>query len=439
MPEIEDGSSRATGWWQVVPRATPLTLTLVYLVAGVAWITVTDVIVAKAVVDPWVEDMVEVAKGWLYVVVTAAVLYSILRAQRRSELVNRSRMQLLLDQVPVALWTTDRELRIQSLVGSLLAYVRRPPDQLVGRPVYAPLDSAELREEVERSHRTALGGEAASYEVDFEGHDLVARVEPLRSPTGRITGCVGAAFDVTGLHAPEGRDLGEVLRRSRTLAALGALTMEISHQFKNPLFALTAALDAFEERVGDQPQTARHRALMREQVQRIRALVEGLQEYGRAQTVNPEREDLRRLVTAARSRWLKRAGDADVDLEAVVTDSPAWADVDAQRLGGALDEILENAVRNTPSGGRIELSLELDDHEDPRYEVSVTDSGPGFRDRDLDRVLEPLFTRDAGTGLGLALADRVVQLHGGRLAVGNAEGGGARVVLVLPAAPSVDD
>ena len=68
-----------------------------------------------------------------------------------------------------------------------------------------------------------------------------------------------------------------------------------------------------------------------------------------------------------------------------------------------------------------------------RLEIEVTDSGPGFRDEDLPRATEPLFSRrPAGAGMGLAVAERIAQLHGGRVELGRSDGGGARVTLSLP-------
>jgi len=222
----------------------------------------------------------------------------------------------------------------------------------------------------------------------------------------------------------------------RALAAVGSLVMEIAHQLKNPLFAISAALDAFEERTGNDPSTARHRAILRHQVRRILALVQGLQEYARGTHVEVQATDLGDVLRRVAAELNDAADGRGVH---VVTDLAPGADLrleaDPIALGRAFGRVTENAVQYSPRDGVVRLSaVRRDEAEGACLVVTVEDAGPGFLSEDLERVFEPLFSRRSeSSGLGLAIARQIVRLHGGDVEAGASSLGGARVTVRLPA------
>jgi len=122
----------------------------------------------------------------------------------------------LVDQLPVLLWSTDRDLRVTSRRGGALARLGPMPqlngELRVGAVVENPAEAARAV----AAHRAALGGKATVYEITFRGCTFTARVEPLREPSGRILGVVGVAFDVTDRRRAEDA-LRESEARLRTI------------------------------------------------------------------------------------------------------------------------------------------------------------------------------------------------------------------------------
>lgn len=408
-----------------------LRLAVAYVALAVAWIVVSDFVVATLLPAGATSLVAGLLKGVLFVVLTGGLLYLLLLRHERKLLREDARVELLLGQLPGLLWTTDRDLRIDSMMGSIGGFDFEPRS-LVGTPVTSTATTAETRAVIESNHRRALAGEPANYQLRLEGRELAVRVEPLRDESGRVSGTVGFALELSAAIGLGGAGtVRGALQRNQSLGALGGFVLDVAHQLKNPLFALSAALDAFEARTAEDPATARHRAIMRQQVKRIEELVSGLQVYGRIADLELKRTDLVPLVQRALRQMAAEAEAAGVMLQWRLPPAPVPVRADKDALIGAVRRLLKNAVQSAPPGSVVEVEATAGRD---TLEVSVVDRGPGFDPQHLERVFEPMFARrPGGAGLGLAIAERIVQRHGGRIEAANRSGGGARVTVRLPA------
>lgn len=414
-------------------------IALVYVAIALTWVLLGDVLLARFL---QVERRVwfsHTIKGTVLVLLTAAVLFWLVALREKALSRERRRLQLVFGQLPGVLWSTGVDLRIESVIGELVASVPGSASQ-VGRPIWELADTPEARELIELNHRRALDGEASDFHVQLGGRELAVRVEPLRDEPGVVVGTVGFALETTWMADEGSLSVRDALRHTRDLGALGGLTLDVAHQLKNPLFALTASLDAFEQRVVHQPATARHREIMRQQVERIERLVSGIQVYGRRLHLSRRRFDLVPLLVSSISRARAESEAAEVEVELRLEASEIFAEVDHEAIVGAFDRILRNAVEHSPRGGRVAVEVRTDHNGGPPgvAEVSVLDEGPGFAAGDLAHVFKPLFgRRPGGAGLGLAIAERIVAAHDGHIAAANRESGGARVTVRLPAGSGV--
>ena len=228
-------------------------------------------------------------------------------------------------------------------------------------------------------------------------------------------------------------------RLAATEAERSALLTAIGHDLRTPLSTLQASVEALEDGVAADP--SRHLRGMASDVGHLRTLVEDLFLFSRleAGTFRLSREpvDMAELVEETISAVEAYAASRDTGIR-FEAHGPVEAEVDATGVARVLRNLLDNAIRHSPGGGEVEVSL---DRADGAIRVEVRDEGPGFSDEIRDRAFERFVrgdearTRDAGAGLGLAIARGIVQVHGGEIAIGPGPGGA--VSLVLPERPSV--
>jgi len=415
------------------PRSSALALALLYLVAGLVWVAGGEWLLVGVLGQGDMVTLAQMTKGFSFVGVSAMALYFTLRWWSRHLDAVRARLNLVLRQIPGLLWTTDRRLGLQSMAGAAaygLGDLRRAG---TGLSVLELVEGDERRAVVEAAHRKALAGEPSDYEMDLRGGYFVVRVEPLRAD-GRITGCAAFALDVTGLRLPAtSSGVREALERSQVLATVGSVVLEVGHQLMNPLFAMSSALDALEARVGDDPRTRRHRALLRDQVTRVTTLVSSLQEYGRLGDLELEPCDAGELLRDLERDWRRLADEIGAELVVV---APAVGELeislDPALMGRALGQLVDNAFDHTPPGGQVRVRARRARSESSDLLITIEDEGRGFLAENLEQAKTPLTSRrPTGTGLGLAIAERVIQLHGGRLHLGNSAAGGALVSVTL--------
>lgn len=140
------------------------------------------------------------------------------------------------------------------------------------------------------------------------------------------------------------------------------------------------------------------------------------------------------------SAHLVRAQQQAVTLSAEADPGLPEVEVDPDRMAQVLGNLLDNALRHTPAGGRVDCRASA---ADGAVTFTITDTGPGITPQDLPNIFERFYRSDAsrqrdggGSGLGLAIARSLVEAHGGRLWAESPPGTGARLCVTLPALPA---
>lgn len=238
------------------------------------------------------------------------------------------------------------------------------------------------------------------------------------------------------------------LERQEALEQERRMTISaVVHDLRTPLFSLRGYLQGLATGLADTPEKAeRYVRVCREKADALERLVSDLFAYTRTEyleeVVHPEPVDLGELLRRTVEGLQPQADAKEVRLWLDTSVGTSLVEGDPLLLTRAVENVLDNAVRHTPTGGEVRVSLQhLDDH----LAFTVTDTGPGIAPGDLPHLFTPMYRgessrnrRTGGAGLGLSIARRLLRAHGGELTAANTPGGGAMFTGILPThAPAI--
>ena len=259
---------------------------------------------------------------------------------------------------------------------------------------------------------------------------LRLKAAPLRGPDGTLLGAVEVVDDVTALRA-----LQEQAERVDRLKRLGEMAAGVAHEIRNPLNGIAgfASLLARDLEVGSRQ--ARYAQAVVDGVRDLNHTVSGLLEFTRVRRIERSLTD-----PAGLARDCIALLQAEDPTGVVLTCVDEWPGgpfaLDAPQIKQVLLNLLQNAVHavseREPAGGRVRLTVTADP---VGVAFCADDDGPGVPPAERARIFTPFHTtREEGTGLGLALALNIAQLHGGTITVETSPLGGARFRVVIAAA-----
>jgi signal transduction histidine kinase len=211
--------------------------------------------------------------------------------------------------------------------------------------------------------------------------------------------------------------------------------MSVSHELRTPLTAIRGHVDALRDGVVEEPDAvAASLDVVAAEAVRLERLVGDVLDLAKLNadrfTVHQEEVDMGRLVEQAYTAFGEEARRREIEYELrEITQPPTiWSDGD--RVLQVISNLLSNAFRWTPDGGRIELAL---GSENGLVRVDVADSGPGIAPEQRERIFRAFVSEDTdGTGLGLPIARELAHALGGQIELESVLGRGSRFRLVLP-------
>lgn len=219
----------------------------------------------------------------------------------------------------------------------------------------------------------------------------------------------------------------ELLREQAALARLGEMAAVVAHEVKNPIAGIRGALQVISSRMAD----SRDRSVIGDIIARLDALnriVQDLLLFARPRPLRTEPVDLRSLIMSTAELIRRDPSLASIDVRVAGDGSIVQGDPEALQL--VFQNILMNAAQAMGGTGRVDVAIVLDSGS---LRVSIADHGPGMSPEVRAKAFEAFFTtKHRGTGLGLPIARRVVEAHGGQVQIETPSGGGTVVSIVLP-------
>ncbi len=252
-------------------------------------------------------------------------------------------------------------------------------------------------------------------------------------------------YDITLPEVPGSGEISHLAERFRQMASRLAeaevqernFLMSVSHELRTPLTAIRGHVEALREGlILDPAVEAESLSVIAGEAERLERLVGDVLDLAKLDanrfTVLHEEVDMGRLVDQAYATFGEEARRREIDYRCDRDGAPVIVS-DGDRVFQIVSNLLSNAFRWTPDGGRVELALSSGNG---TISVSVADSGPGIKPSDRERIFRPFWSRDGGgTGLGLAIARELAFALGGRIELQSEVGTGSRFDLKLPLSP----
>lgn len=353
---------------------------------------------------------------------------------REAEELNRIRqeaarhyLETVLESLTAGVITLDETGRLKTLNRSAENILGLPLSELSGSnwhdwpqsvPQYLLL--TELFQTILATEHTGKPVQTA-YTGGDEARILLAKATPLPADNGG--GTVLVFDDIT------------LLVRAQKEAAWGEVAKRLAHEIRNPLTPIQLSAERLawklQDKLGEQDAQilARSTDTIIKQVAAMKEMVEAFRNYARAPALKLEKQDLNKIIEEV--LLLYEAGACTFD--AVFSNIPAVMYADTTAMRQVLHNIFKNAAEAAEEAAQPEVHIHTD-NTDGKITLTVTNNGKSFSKDMLANAFEPYVTdKPTGTGLGLPVVKKIVEEHGGRIALSNPAEGGACVKITLPA------
>jgi signal transduction histidine kinase len=247
----------------------------------------------------------------------------------------------------------------------------------------------------------------------------------------RTSQSLGALVTLHDLESVE--EIESELELSRRMASIGRLTSGVGHEVKNPINAIVVHLELLRNKVGDDNAPAlRHLEVIDSEIHRLDRVVQTLVDFSRPVELQLREQDLRPVIADVLSLATEELFRNNVTLVSRLPNYPLVANVDADLLKQAVLNVIQNGAQAMQQGGTLEVILE----EDRKTAVlRIGDEGPGIPDEIREKIFDLYFTtKSEGSGIGLAMTYRILQLHNGSVDVQSKVERGTEFLLRIPLA-----
>ena len=268
---------------------------------------------------------------------------------------------------------------------------------------------------------------------------------PLRDLQKRTIGTLLLVNDVQEVVAMERQ-----MRAAERLSVLGTLAAALAHEIRNPLEALNLNLELLERSLdapdgtdGHDQKRRKYLGILESEISRLSGIVENFLSFARPSRRSTNRLQLGEVLKGVTDLVANQAASRGVQVLLVADDTPILVEGSEDQLKQAFLNVIINGLEAMPNGGRLVVSTASAESGGPaaaKATIRIEDTGEGIPAERMGRLFDPFFsTRPHGTGLGLTIAHRVIQDHGGRIQVESAPGKGTTLTVELPCLPGAKE
>jgi PAS domain S-box-containing protein len=268
-------------------------------------------------------------------------------------------------------------------------------------------------------------GEVSVLHRDGNVLPLAISASPLCDEAGKVTGVVCLFEDLS-----EAKALEAERRRLDRLAALGEMSAVVAHEIRNPVAGIAVGVEYLGKSIPEESVHKQDVKMIMGEIERVNRILDDILSVARPFQLKLSTQAIPDIVEHVLHRYHTSFSNKAIHVIRRYAPSLPLAQVDRERMEQALTNLVLNAVEAMLTGGTLSLGLAASDR---WLTITVSDTGPGIPPEIQRRVFEPFFTTKArGTGLGLAVARRVIEEHGGTITLVSETGKGATFTIKLP-------
>jgi PAS domain S-box-containing protein len=359
--------------------------------------------------------------------------------QRNTLEANLREIRALKDYSDLVIWSVTNGLVTVAADGAITTF-NRQAEEIFGIPAEEAAGRTPARVWGEGSAVARMledrepAGTPAGLEVLWDAPDGQRIIEVSVAPVGTAEepmGLLALFTDLTEKKALEGR-----IRRADRLAALGTLAAGLAHEIRNPLTAVRAFVQMFPLKADQEKFQEKFSRIVPRELDRVNELIDNLLDLVRKPRLTIKPLDVDVLVDQVLETLEPEMASRQVALERLEGTAHMRVRADESYLSRGLHNIVLNAIQAMPDGGTLKVDIREQDEGQPAgVVISVTDTGTGIPEEQVGEIFNPFFTsKEKGTGLGLAVTNKVIEDQGGSIDVVTERGLGTTFSVTMPGA-----
>ena len=236
--------------------------------------------------------------------------------------------------------------------------------------------------------------------------------------------------------SPEGLKPAQLTELSRRITMFGRVFAGVAHEMKNPLNAMTIHLELLKQKFAAGKPADTHVEIIGLEIRRLDERIQGLLKFVRPEEVSFGPLAVAPLLASVLDAVQPEAQRAGVAIERACSDATLLVEGDGAKLREVFLNLAQNAIQAMPRGGRLTMACSATPNH--RVRVRVEDTGVGIAPENLAKIFELFYTtKESGTGFGLPMVYRTIQIHNGEIDVESTVGVGTTFIVVLPASSSI--
>jgi signal transduction histidine kinase len=236
--------------------------------------------------------------------------------------------------------------------------------------------------------------------------------------------------------SPEGIKPAQLAELSRRISMVGRLTAGVAHEMKNPLNAMTIHLELLKQKLAAGKSASQHIEVIEHEIRRLDERIQGFLKFVRPDEAKFGPVAIAPLLSSVLDAVQPEAHQAGVSITRACSDGSLHVVGDAAHLRDMFLNLAQNAIQAMAKGGRLTINCSALPNQ--RVRVGVEDTGVGIAPENLTKIFELYYTtKERGTGVGLSMVYRTVQIHNGEIDVESTVGLGTTFIIVLPAAQNL--